>query len=193
MKSFVKLAATACAVSAAAFGLALAPGEAAAGTVGAYQQPETGAVSISSGTSEINVMIINRTDADKCTVTATRKDKKAGTKTLTRSVNLTDLNQRTAIANFRGVFDKTDYTIAGSCVGPKPASDPATGDPVVTDETVTTNLLGGNGKAVVHVNNAVMPRYGECLQIVKGTAWDLGLRGQSLQMVVGLATQFCPR
>ncbi|MGB3699556.1 MAG: hypothetical protein WBA05_19195 [Gordonia sp. (in: high G+C Gram-positive bacteria)] len=202
MKRSLKLAAvTAAAAAAATTGVALAPGAAEAGTVGKYQQPASGAVSITSGINEINVMIINRKDADECTVTATRKDGATGTKELKRTVKLTKLNQRTAIANFAGMLDKTDYTVSGTCTGPKATAPDATeGDQAATatkvaetTETVTTNLLGGTNKVVVKVDNSVVPKYDQCLQIVKGISWDLGLRGAPLQLVMSIATGFCPR
>ncbi|EGD53700.1 hypothetical protein SCNU_17947 [Gordonia neofelifaecis NRRL B-59395] len=141
-------------------------------------------------------MVINRKDADKCTVTATRKDGATGTKTLTRTVALNALNQHTGIANFAGMLNKTDYTVSGTCEGTKAAeesTDTESTPAAETGEKVTTNLLGGTNKVVVKVNNEVNSNYAQCLQIVKGVSWDLGLRGAPLQTVMGIATQFCPR
>ncbi|WFN92387.1 hypothetical protein [Gordonia sihwensis] len=204
MKRSIQLATVgATAALAATVGAAFAPGDAAAGVVGGYQQPASGAVSITSGTNEINVMVINRKDADQCTVTATRKDAKTGTKTLTRTVKLNTLNQHTGIANFAGMFNKTDYTVSGTCVGTKatePSDEPgdaksgeAKSDAAETGEQITTNLLGGTNKVVVKVDNSVNSNYAQCLQIVKGVSWDLGLRGAPLETVMKIATTFCPR
>ena len=209
MKRLAKIVTvTAASAAVATAGLVAVPGEADAGIVPAYTQPASGAVSITSGTNEINVMVINRTDADKCTVTATRKDGKTGTKTLTRTVTLNALNQHTGIANFSGMLNKTTYTVSGTCIGPKPApadetKDGAEGEGAKTDsprtdtaettEKVTTNLLGGTNKVAVKVDNSVVPKRDQCIQIVKGISWDLGLRGSTLQFVMGVATQFCPR
>lgn len=202
LAKFATVAASSAAIATA--GLVAVPSEAAAGTVPGYAQPASGAVSITSAANAINVMVINRTDADKCTVTATRKDSKSktGTKTLTRTVALNALNRHTAIADFRGMLNKTTYTVSGTCEGTKVVADPdapkddtdgAKKDAAETTEKVTTNLLGGSNKVAVRVDNAVIPRYGQCLEIVKGISWDLGLRGSTLQFVMGVATQFCPR
>ncbi|MGB3708705.1 hypothetical protein [Gordonia sp. (in: high G+C Gram-positive bacteria)] len=196
MKASFKLAAITVATAAAAVsGVALAPGTADAGTVGKYSQPASGAVSITSGTSEINVMIINRKDADSCTVTATRPLGGGKVRTLTRVVKLTALNQYTAIANFPEALNNRTYTVSGTCVGTKApeATDTPPSDVAEPTEKVTTNLLGGNNKVEVKVNDAVNSNYGQCLQIVKGISWDLGLRGAPLETVMGIATAFCPR
>ncbi|NLG44872.1 hypothetical protein, partial [Gordonia sp. (in: high G+C Gram-positive bacteria)] len=116
MKRFAKIATVSAATAAVAtVGLVAVPGgDATAGIVHKYAQPASGAVSITSGTNEINVMVINRTDASDCTVTITRPDKKKGTVTYKRDVKLTALNQNTGIANFRGLFNKTTYTVSGT-------------------------------------------------------------------------------
>lgn len=200
MKRFAKIATVSAATAAVAtVGLVAVPGgDATAGIVHKYAQPASGAVSITSGTNEINVMVINRTDASDCTVTITRPDKKKGTVTYKRDVKLTALNQNTGIANFRGLFNKTTYTVSGTCEGTKVTS-PETEDGAETapkpetTEKVTTNLVGGDNKVAVRVDNSIVPKYDQCLQIVKGVSWDLGLRGAPLQTVMGIATSFCPR
>lgn len=204
MQRFARIATVSAATAAVAgVGLVAVPGgDAAAGIVPAYTQPASGAVSITSGTNEINVMVINRKDASECTVTITRPDKKKGAVTYQREVKLTALNQNTGIANFSGLFNKTTYTVSGTCEGTK-ATSPETPEASKTEEPgtegsettekVTTNLLGGSNKVAVKVDNSYVPKYDQCLQIVKGISWDLGLRGAPLQTVMGIAGTFCPR
>ena len=209
MKRFAKLATLSmAAVAAASIGVAAQPGEAAAGTVGSFKQPSSGAVSINSGTNDINVLVIGRKDADECTITATRKTGAGAPKTFTEKVQLTSRNQHTAVASFTGLLNKTDYTVSGTCTGPK-ATAPETTTPdattppatTVADETgtggtsdkVTTNLLGGDNSVVVRVDNTVNTQYDGCMQMVQGIAWDLGLRGSLLQFVLTIAGTFCPR
>ncbi|GEE00059.1 hypothetical protein nbrc107696_05050 [Gordonia spumicola] len=183
MKLSLKLAAVSAAAAATAvFGVV--PGEAAAANPTQPTQPAggNGGVVVTNTNTSIDVLVVNRQKASECTVTASRPDG-AATKVFTKKITLNDANQHTAAANISGLGPYT-YTVTGKCV--EPNADP-------TKPASESNLFGGTNLIDIKLKGGTSTPTNQCLLIVKGVAWDLGLRGAPLEFVMGIATQFCPK
>ncbi|GAC81741.1 hypothetical protein [Gordonia malaquae] len=184
MKLSLKLAAVTIAAAATALvGASVTPGVAAAADPAQPTQPADGGIVVTNTESTINVLIVNRKKASECTVTASRPAGADAVKTFTKKVTLNAANQNTANATFSGLGPFT-YSLSGTCVEPNAAEPTKPG---------SSNLLGGANKFDVKLKGGVSTPTNQCLLIVKGIAWDLGLRGAPLEAVMGIAAQFCPR